>query len=91
MAREDFEQIESSQRQNYETRQHESKMYVLDVAERLAYVSSLRPTIKKDGNKWCVLYGENLQEGIAGFGDTPMQAVDDFNFAMNRSAKEANK
>jgi len=24
----------------------------------------------KDGNMWCVLHGENLQEGICGFGRT---------------------
>lgn len=30
----------------------------------------------KDGDQWCALYGENLQEGIAGFGDTPYNAMD---------------
>ena len=29
----------------------------------------------KDGNQWCFLYGENLQEGIAGFGDTIFDAA----------------
>ena len=28
-----------------------------------------------DGNKWCALLGENLQEGLAGFGDTPSEAL----------------
>ena len=32
----------------------------------------------KDGNKWCFLYGENIQEGIAGFGDTILEAAVDF-------------
>lgn len=31
----------------------------------------MRPRIFIDGNKWCALYGENLQDGVAGFGDTP--------------------
>ena len=31
----------------------------------------LRPRIFMDGNKWCVLYGENLQDGVAGFGNSP--------------------
>ena len=31
-----------------------------------------------DGDKWCALSGPNLQEGIAGFGDTPMQAFEAF-------------
>lgn len=38
----------------------------------------LRPTISLDGNKWCALYGDNLQDGVAGFGDTPEEAFRDF-------------
>lgn len=30
-----------------------------------------------DGNKWCALLGEDLQEGLAGFGDTPSEALRD--------------
>jgi hypothetical protein len=41
-----------------------------------AYV--LRPKLFPDGNQWCALYGENLQEGVAGFGDTPAEAMLDF-------------
>jgi hypothetical protein len=38
----------------------------------------LRPRVFPDGNQWCALYGENLQEGVAGFGDTPAKASVDF-------------
>jgi hypothetical protein len=38
----------------------------------------LRPKIMQDGNQWCALYGDNLQEGISGFGDTPEEAYADF-------------
>ena len=31
-----------------------------------------------DGNQWCALYGENLQDGTAGFGDSPDAAMRDF-------------
>ncbi len=48
-------------------------------SQELNIVSILKPSIKKYGNQWCVLYGDNLQEGIAGFGDTPHEAVLDFN------------
>ena len=34
--------------------------------------------ITKDGDSWCVLLGNNLQEGIAGFGDNLYQALIDF-------------
>ena len=39
----------------------------------------LRPKISIDGNQYCVLYGDNLQEGIAGFGDTLYLAILNFN------------
>lgn len=32
----------------------------------------------KDGNQWCFLYGENIQEGIVGFGDTIYEAACNF-------------
>lgn len=32
----------------------------------------------KDGNQWCVLYGENIQDGIVGFGDTRLDAMLEF-------------
>jgi len=37
-----------------------------------------RPTLSLDGNQWCMLYGENLHDGVAGFGDTPALAASDF-------------
>jgi len=54
--------------------------------ERLEYnlVVVLNPRVFIDGKQWCVLYGENLAEGIAGFGDTPYAAVLDFNKAWTR-------
>lgn len=37
-----------------------------------------RPALSIDGNQWCALYGENLQDGVAGFGDSPAAAMWDF-------------
>lgn len=54
----------------------------------------MRPRLFIDGNKWCALYGENLQDGVAGFGDSPDLACDDFNANWYRklsTAKEAGK
>lgn len=45
-------------------------------------VSVLGLTPYPDGNQWCVLWGENLQEGVAGFGDTPYLAILAFNKAV---------
>jgi len=34
----------------------------------------MRPAVFKDGDAWCALYGEDLQMGVAGFGDNPSEA-----------------
>jgi hypothetical protein len=36
------------------------------------------PKLFIDGNQWCALYGENIQEGVAGFGVSPEMAMYDF-------------
>jgi len=38
----------------------------------------LKPRLFIDGDMWCALYGENLQDGIAGFGKSPELAYQDF-------------
>lgn len=38
----------------------------------------MRPAVFPDGSAWCALYGEDLQQGVAGFGDTPEAACFDF-------------
>lgn len=37
-----------------------------------------RPRVFRDGDQYCALHGEDLQCGIAGFGDTPAQAVESY-------------
>lgn len=37
-----------------------------------------RPAISIDGDKWCALYGDDLQSGCAGFGDSIAEAMADF-------------
>lgn len=48
-----------------------------------------RPRIFRDGNKWCALYGENLQDGVAGFGDSPEAAMSAFDLAWVTPIPEA--
>jgi hypothetical protein len=45
----------------------------------------LRPRLFVDGNQWCALYGENVQDGVAGFGDSPADAFLDFDRAWETS------
>jgi len=37
-----------------------------------------KPKLSIDGNQWCALFGQNLQDGVAGFGDSPDEAYKDF-------------
>lgn len=76
---------------------NEAVVRIVDVAAdkvivRLDYVAEkscrpsvlFRPTLSKDGDKWCMLYGANLQEGVAGFGDTPELAAQDFDIQWSK-------
>jgi hypothetical protein len=48
-------------------------------AQEMARPSVLwRPSICQDGTKWHALYGPNQMEGVSGFGDTPAEAMADF-------------
>ena len=46
-----------------------------------AIVCGLVP--QPDGDQWCVLWGANLQEGIAAFGKTPHAAIMAFEKAVD--------
>jgi hypothetical protein len=49
-----------------------------------------RPMLSIDGDKWCALYGANLMEGVAGFGESPETAMADFDRAWTTTlAKRA--
>lgn len=54
------------------------------VADYQRYSILLRPKLMLDGDKWCALYGDNLQDGIAGFGSTPDEAMRDFDKSFYR-------
>ena len=42
-----------------------------------------RPRLSIDGDQWCALYGDNLQDGVAGFGKSPELAYRDFDRAWH--------
>jgi seryl-tRNA(Sec) selenium transferase len=41
----------------------------------------MRPELTLDGDQWCALYGKDLMDGVAGFGDTPLLAMEAFDKA----------
>lgn len=50
--------------------------------EHTKYSILMRPKLFIDGDQWCALYGADLQEGVAGFGDSPGRALADFDKNM---------
>lgn len=63
--------------------EHQERMCVaarqMEAANELCRPSYLyRPALSLDGNKWCALYGVNLHDGVAGFGNSPAEAYADF-------------
>lgn len=51
----------------------------------------LHPRIFIDGDQWCALYGDNLQDGVAGFGKSPELAAWDFDRAWATKLPEPGK
>lgn len=46
-----------------------------------------KPKLSRDGNQWCALFGNDLQSGVAGFGDSPADAMWDFDQQWNTKLK----
>lgn len=73
----------------------EAWKYAAHSAEQTAvdqrtWFAILRPRLFPDGDQWCALYGENLQDGVAAFGDTPAKAAVQFDIEfLNQKAGSA--
>lgn len=50
----------------------------------------MRPKLSQDGDMWCALYGDNLQEGVAGFGKSPGEAMSAFDIEWWKKLPSAN-
>jgi len=84
----ELDQIESSQRQFLDHKEHQNKMdNIIQEGEMLNFVL-LKPKISIDGDQYCLLYGDDLQCGIAGFGDTIYKAIIDFNLQFHQPIKK---
>jgi len=44
----------------------------------------MKPTLKRDGNQWCCMYGDDFAQGVVEFGDTPETAMRSFDEAMKK-------
>jgi hypothetical protein len=48
----------------------------------------LRPRMLLDGDQWCALYGEDLQNGVVGFGKSPAEAASNFDAKWHEKLPE---
>jgi hypothetical protein len=64
-----------------------NEMYASACDQRRPFIQ-LRPSMSIDGDQWCALYGENLQDGVAGFGKSPDLAAWDFDRAWGAHLPE---
>ena len=63
---------------------YQEKIGLLIEQREFNLVALLKPKIFIDGNMWCVLYGDNIQEGVCGFGKSPAKAIYEFNKAWHK-------
>lgn len=73
--------------ENYDHLEGQARLAAAVEKQEYNLVATLGLVPFKDGNQWCVLWGENLQVGIAGFGYSPWDAVISFNKAVHHGEK----
>lgn len=61
---------------------------ITEQARRAPHVL-MRPRVFPDGDMWCALLGENLMEGVVGFGETPEKACAEFDAAWRAARTPA--
>lgn len=65
---------------------------LIEIRERDRPHVRMRPAVfPENPTTWCALYGKNLQEGVAGFGDCPRTACSDFDRRWNWSQVQIDK
>jgi hypothetical protein len=64
---------------HYKSIQHQEELNLIISEQQLLLAKTYNLIPFKDGDKWCVLLGDNVQVGISGFGETPLKAILDFN------------
>ena len=75
---------------------HNAKLEVIAMQRDAEFMKQrpfmmLRPRIFPDGNQWCALYGDNLQDGVCAFGDTPELAAAQFDIEWKTTKARAMK
>lgn len=71
---------------DYETLIAQSKLNTAIETEEMNLFALLKPKLFQDGNQFCVMLGDDIQNAICGFGDTPRRAVWAFNKEWDKTA-----
>ncbi len=50
-----------------------------------------KPKVYLDGDMWCALYGDNLQDGVCAFGKSPDEATRNFDKAWHEPLTESKR
>lgn len=80
----DFNQKELITQSHCFTAEKEQRLLDMHYCEKDRPFHHLKPRLFIDGDQWCCLYGENLQDGIAGFGESPSIASYEFDSTFYR-------
>lgn len=83
----ELQQIESSQRQHHNETLFSIQLNILETEQQYVLFRLLKPRVYRDGDKWCVAYGE-MPEGVFGFGNTPQEAAMDWANSWHESLTE---
>lgn len=76
------EAVQSALREAFGNADHVIRNAMQDIAS--AYTDPhvvMRPKLSIEGDQWCALYGEDLMNGVVGFGASPYEAMAAFNRA----------
>lgn len=67
---------------------HAARMSAEAIRQATSYYTDpsvlYRPKLSIDGDQWCALYGDNLHDGVAGFGNSPQLAMRAFDIAWTK-------
>ena len=65
-----------------------SQEVAIDTAEHQRPSVLYRPRLIRYVDRWCALYGDNLQDGVSGFGDSPEAAMAAFDAEWGSPLKD---
>lgn len=63
---------------------------IIEAAE-VNLIAILKPALSLDGDQYCWLLGDNIMDGVAGFGRSPYLAALDFNRAFHEELPTKDK